>query len=529
MSHVAQGQLPEVSNEVIPLTKKHAAAAAVMSGLLYWLAFPGQVESWPLPLLTFVAFVPLFVALQGQAPKRALYIGVLTGVTSSLAGFYWLVTMLRTFSGFPTALCIVLFVVLCIYQGGRLGLVGWLYARASNRGWPAAPVFVAAFAASEFIYPLLFPWYYGATVHKLPILTQTAEIAGPIFVGVILLGVNLAIAEPLLARIRRRAVDRRIVIAGVGGLLFAILYGAVRIPMVDARALASEPLKVGIVQGNIGLMAKRSDLTEGIRRHQKLTAELQETGAELVVWSETSVRFPVNEKMAAAFMRDIVASRPAVPTIFGAVLWRDTPGDRRRWFNVALSTDAQGKITGRYDKEFLLVFGEYLPFGETFPILYDWSPNSGKFSPGTQLDPLVVTTADGKTHKVTALICYEDIIPSFTNKAVRYADPELLVTITNEAWFGDSSEPWEHLALAEFRAIEHRRYFIRSANSGISAVVDPVGRVIAQSGTFRAERLDATVHWMHGTTPYEIIGDTPWYLTTLTIFVAAFRRRKPED
>ena len=80
----------------------------------------------------------------------------------------------------------------------------------------------------------------------------------------------------------------------------------------------------------------------------------------------------------------------------------------------------------------------------------------------------------------------------------------------------------------QFRAIEHRRYFIRSANSGISAVVDPVGRVIAQSGTFRAERLDATVHWMHSTTPYEIIGDTPWYLTTLAIFIAAFRRSKPE-
>jgi apolipoprotein N-acyltransferase len=512
----------------IPLDKKQAAAAAIASGLLYWLAFAGKVEAWPLSLLTFVCFVPLYIALQGQTVKRAVWIGVLTGATMNIAGFYWLVTMLKTFSGFPTAICLLLVVIICTYQGGRLGLMGWLHARASARGWPAAPVFALAFAVSEFVFPLLFPWYYATTVHKLPILTQTAEIAGPIFVGLILVGVNLAIAEPLLARLEKRAPDRRIVIAGACGLLFALLYGAVRIPMVDAHALSSEPLKVGVVQGNMGLMEKRSNHAEGLRRHQKMTKELKDRGAELVVWSESSVMFSVNEKMANQFMHDTVASRLGVPTIFGAVLWRDTPGDRERWFNVALATDTNGNNTGRYDKEYLLAFGEYLPFGDTFPILHEWSPNSGKFSAGTELEPLRVTTADGKEHKVTALICYEDILPSFTNEAVRHADPELLVNMTNDAWFGDSSEPWEHLALAEFRAIEHRRYLVRSTNSGVSAVIDPVGRVIAKTETFKAERLDAVVHWMREKTPYEVIGDAPWYLATLAIFVGAFRRRRPE-
>ncbi|MEO6575685.1 MAG: apolipoprotein N-acyltransferase, partial [Polyangiaceae bacterium] len=225
---------------MIPLGKKQAAAAAVVSGLLYWVAFAGKVEAWPMSLLTFICFVPLYIALQGQTPKRALWLGVLTGMTMNLAGFYWLVTMLRTFSGFPTALCLLFVVIICTYQGGRLGLMGWLHARAVSRGWPAAPVFAAAFAASEFVYPLLFPWYYATTVHKLPILTQTAEIAGPIFVGVILIGVNLAIGEALLAKIEKRVPDRRILIAGAGGLAFALVYGAVRIPMVDTRALASE-------------------------------------------------------------------------------------------------------------------------------------------------------------------------------------------------------------------------------------------------------------------------------------------------
>ena len=153
-------------------------------------------------------------------------------------------------------------------------------------------------------------------------------------------------------------------------------------------------------------------------------------------------------------------------------------------------------------------------------------PNSGKFSSGTVLDPLIVPDAAGKPHNVTTLICYEDILPGFTNDAVRHADPELLVNITNDAWFGDTSEPWEHLALAKFRAIEHRRYLVRSTNSGVSAIVDPVGRIIKNSGTFQAETVDAVVHFMRGGTVYETLGDKPWYVASLAVIAGAFIRRK---
>ena len=117
------------------------------------------------------------------------------------------------------------------------------------------------------------------------------------------------------------------------------------------------------------------------------------------------------------------------------------------YFNTALLADEKGEILGRYDKQFLLAFGEYLPFGETFPVLYDWSPNSGRFTPGTSIEPLVLGE-----HRISALICYEDILPSFVNKIVAHADPDLLVNLTNDAWFGDSTEPWIHFALAKMRA-----------------------------------------------------------------------------
>ncbi|MDF2695381.1 MAG: Apolipoprotein N-acyltransferase, partial [Labilithrix sp.] len=374
-----------------PLVRGRLAdLGALISGVLYFVAFAG-FDIWP---LTFVCLVPLYLSLHGQTPKRATWLGFLTGLAMNVGGFYWLVNMLRTFSGFPTPLCLLFTLIICAYQGGRLALMGWLYGRATVRGWPAPIVFGAAFAASELVYPLLFPWYYAATVHKIPVLMQLADIGGPILVGLVLVAVNLAIAEPLRARLaasrelaartvagpsseerQSLAIDRRVVGAGMIALLFAVLYGAVRISMVNGRVAQSEAVRVGYVQGNMGLMAKRENPGEGLRRHKQMTTELRDKGAELVVWSETSATFPTREDLATKghFFRDRFAASLGVPTIFGAVLYRVDP-DRERWFNTAISTDIKGEIRGRYDKQFLLAFGEYLPFGETFPILYKWSP-----------------------------------------------------------------------------------------------------------------------------------------------------------
>jgi apolipoprotein N-acyltransferase len=520
-----------------------SVALAVVSGVLYCVAFAG-IDFWP---LTFVCLVPLYLALLGQPPKRAAWLGLLTGLSMNAGGFYWLINMLKTFSGFPLPLCLLFTLIISAYQGGRLALLGWLHGRATARDWPAPIVFAMAFAASELVYPLLFPWYYAATVHKLPVLMQLADIGGPILVGLVLVAVNLAIAEPIRARLVARsgapaptpsspsseelsslAIDRRIVGAGVLALLVALLYGAVRISMTNGRVAQAPSSRVGYVQGNMGLMAKRENPGEGLRRHRQMTAELKAKGADFVVWSETSATFPTREDLATKnnFFRDRFAASLGVPTIFGAVLYRVDP-DRERWFNTAIATDMRGEIKGRYDKQFLLAFGEYLPFGETFPILYKWSPHSGRFSPGTSLEPVIIQT-NGTEHKVSVLICYEDILPGFTNREVSHADPELLVNMTNDAWFGDTTEPWQHLALAKFRAIEHRRFLVRSTNSGVSAVIDPNGAIVdgTLSSPFKAEAHDGVIHWLRGTTMYEIIGDAPWYLATLAIFVAAFRRRR---
>jgi apolipoprotein N-acyltransferase len=520
-----------------------AVLGAILSGILYFVAFAGFDQWW----LTFLCLVPLYISLHGQPTRRAVFLGFLTGLAMNLGGFYWLVNMLKTFSGFPIPLCILFVIIICSYQALRLAFMGWLFGRSANRGWPVPIVFAGAFAASELVFPLLFPWYYAATVHNRPVLMQTAELGGPILVGLVLVAVNMAIAEPMRARLAayrelvpttsayrgavtteervRTPLDRRVIGVGAIAMLFAVLFGAVRISMVTANVEKAEPVRVGYVQGNMGLMAKREQPGEGLRRHVRLTQELRDKGVDFVVWSESSVTFAVPEDMGmkTMFYRDRFAGRLGVPIIFGAVLFRVDP-DRERWFNTAISTNIKGEVIGRYDKEYLLAFGEYLPFGDDFPILYKWSPHSGRFSKGTVLDPVDVEVK-GVKHKVTVLICYEDILPAFTNDAVAAGDPELLVNITNDAWFGDTTEPWEHLALAKFRAIEHRRFLVRSTNSGVSAIIDPMGGVVTNTKTFTAEAQEGTVRWMRSHTVYEMVGNKLWWLAALAMVYASFRPR----
>lgn len=506
---------------------------AALSGLLYYLSFPG-VDFWP---LTFVVWTPWMLGLVGRTPKQALLGGLVLGLVVGVTGFYWLLEMLETFSGFGPALCAVFMLLLCAYQAGRFSLLGWLYVRGVDRGHARGLLFCLAFVASETAYPMLFPFTFAATVHEVYPLVQVAEIGGPIAVGLTLLAPSWLLALVLESRLRLRRAGRpatfRALLGEVGpkraAALLAVpvvsaLYGLVRIVQVDAIVAHAEKIKVGLVQANMGLAEKRTEFEEGRRRHEQATKKLRtKHRAELVVWSETSLAGAIHERDVEAVYGKL-AKKLKVPTIMGAVLARRVD-DARKYalFNSAVLGTPEGRIEGRYDKQYLLAFGEYLPLGERFPILYEWSPKSGHFTPGTSFSPLRF----GK-HEIAVFICYEDIIPSFVNRLMNESSPELLVNMTNDAWFGDTTEPWEHMALSTLRAVEQRRFFVRSTNSGISGFVDPVGRILQKTGTFEQAAIAQEVAWMTSWTPYRLLGNWPWIFGTLASFgFAFFRRRAP--
>jgi apolipoprotein N-acyltransferase len=496
-----------------------AGLLAFGTGILYFLAFPG-IDLWP---LAFVTWVPLLVAMHGRGAREALGLAWISGFTMTFVGFYWMLEMLRTFSGFPTLACVAIMLMLALYQGGRIALFGYLANRLELRGWWRGPSLALAFVVSEAAYPLLFPWYFGATVHQLPMLLQLAEVGGPILVGLVLFGANVAIADRVLARLQKRSPSWRPILVQAGVLAATLVYGAVRMAAVDTATRAAPKGQVGIVQANMGLFEKRQDRNEGLRRHLEASKKLEADGPlDLIVWSETSVAGGVYEHEADRFYQKLVTSELESPLLFGALLVRDVT-DARRYtlFNSALLSDREGKLVGRYDKQALLAFGEYLPFGDAFPILYEWSPNTGKFTAGTNFGALEL---DGL--ELAAHICYEDVLPVLVNELVNEQGADLLVNLTNDAWYGDTTQPWIHLALAKFRAIEHRRFFVRSTNSGVSAFVDANGRVLAHTGTYEQVGLAREVAYLKtGRTPFERVGHWPYWMLGVVALAGSWFQR----
>ncbi|HMA92269.1 MAG TPA: apolipoprotein N-acyltransferase, partial [Polyangiaceae bacterium] len=475
---------------------------------LYFAAFPG-LDWWP---VAFIAYVPLVIALIGRDPKQGLWLGWIAGFTMNALGFYWIPGMLARFSGFGWSSCIALSLLFWLYQGLRGGLMGWLLCRAIRRGWPLSLGVTSAFLASEQLFPLLFPWFFAATMHRVPLMMQTADLGGPLLVGLILVAANLVFAEPVLAILRARPVRFRTLLFPLSLVCSAAVYGGLRIPQIDKELARATQIDVGLVQANLGLIGKRRDVDRGLKEHLSLTKQLLSDGLlDLVVWSETSVMRPIAERELAVQVPLAISGKLGVPAIFGAVSYRPVQDARKyQLFNSALATDAQGTVRGRYDKHFLVPFSERIPWGDRYPALYRWSPNSLRISPGDSLEPLPFGD-----HSVATTICYEDLSPSFVNTMLRRANAGLLVNLSNDAWFGDTLEPHQHSALAKLRAVEQRRFLIRSTNSGISAFIDPVGRTLAQTLPFSQQTLRHRVAWLTEETLYRRVGE--WVLWALSI------------
>ena len=332
---------------------------------------------------------------------------------------------------------------LCAYQGGRIALCGFLYGRATTRGWPRTVVFFLAFAASELLYPLLFPWYFAASVHQVPALTQLAEFGGPYLVGLVLAASSLAIAEIVVARWHKRPLAIRWVAAGLLTPVLAALFGYVRLRQIDARALASEPVHVGLVQGNMPLVQSRDDHAESLRRHLRMTEELRQKGADFAVWSESAVMWSIPEDDYDKFLQHLFTRRLKIPALFGALLVaRDS--DHFRAYNVALASDRRWTRGGAL-RQALSTWrsASTSRSARRFPAC-----TIGRRTPGTSRRALRSSRSRLAGHPVTALVCYEDILPRFVNGAMNHGDPEMIVNVTNDAWFGDTTEPWIHLALA---------------------------------------------------------------------------------
>jgi apolipoprotein N-acyltransferase len=501
---------------------------ALFAGVLLALSFPRYGH----PAFAWIALVPLLVALtlrrpfdaaQGrQPPLRAFLLGLTTGFVYFVGTIYWTGTVVRQFGGLAAPVALLAMVLLAAYLALFPALaaliISRLLARLGQRAlWLAAPAWVA----TEFFRGYLFggfPWVPlgNSQVTVLPV-AQLASVLGVYGLSLLVAGVSVALTRALLTTGRERLVTVAgtvVVLAAIGG------WGVWRIA--DARLTREgTPLRVGLVQGNIAQEDKWNprEARRIFTTHIAMTRDVVRRGAQLVIWPESSTPFMFEEDEAGETgVRDL-AREVRVPILFGSDQV-DRTGQPYRLYNAAFLVTPQGDTAAVYRKIHLVPFGEFVPLKQ---LLYFVAPLVERFTDFSAGDAAVMLPVG--EHRISTAICYEVVYPSLIRQGV-LAGAELLTTITNDGWYGDSSAPFQHWELASMRAIEQGRYLARAANTGISGVVDPYGRVVRASAIFEQVGLVEDVRLLTSGTIYTTIGDAIAYASIAVVGIAlvVFRR-----
>jgi len=500
------------------LTSRADVALATISGALFVLSFP----KFGHPAFGWIALTPLLVALSGAALRRAFLLGLTTGIIYFTGTLYWITSVLAAYGGLQTWVAVLINAGLIAY----LALFPALFALITRRivmaygrsALMAAPVvWVATELARSSI--TSFPWellgYSQVTV--LPI-AQLASLFGVYGLSMLIAAVSAALA--FAAAGPRQGPVRYMPAVGAVMIVLAIAVWGSRRVAASEWTRAGEPIRIGMIQGNVD-QAQKWDVKRAsaiFQDYVNLTRQAIREGAQLVLWPESSTPFLFEEDLPAAAVVRTLAQQARVPIVFGSdQIERGRPD---RFFNSAFLVRADGTTGGVYRKMHLVPFGEYVPFQRLLFFAAPLTEQAGTFSPGLNPELLPV---DG--HRLSVAICYEVVYPDLVRQFVA-GGSELLTTITNDAWFGQTSAPVQHFQQAAMRAIENGRYLVRSANTGISGIVDPYGRVIAETPIFQSAVLVGEARFLRTSTFFSRHGDVLAYasaLATAALLVLARR------
>ncbi len=484
------------------------SACAALTGALLILAFPKFGQG----LIGWVAPIPLLVTLARRHGRQAGRLTYLSGVVSSLGLLYWTANVAQQFGGvgWPVALLVALALsctVALFYAlfGAVLGL--WLR-RYGNAALVAAP---AAWVAVEWLRatgPLAFPWcLLGYTQDRFLPVIQVASLTGVYGVSFVVLLVSAAAALAIVDRGRWR-------IAGAAAALVTvvIVYGWLRLA-VPPPAIGT--LRVGLIQASVPQEEKWSVglAWRNVSWHEDLSREAAAQGATLLIWPESSVPFYFDWTPAVAERLRSLARETHAYVLFGNDD-REAPLTGERVWVGAKLLDPEGRLTFRYHKMQLVPFGEYVPFARLLGALgvEKLVQEVGSFTPGAEA---VVGTIGA--HPFGLTICYEAIFPQLVRRFT-VGGAELLANITNDGWYGRTSAPYQHFAMARLRAVENGRSLARAANTGISALIDPRGRVLAGTQLFERRSLVGDVPLVRESTFYARHGDLfAWLCVAVTV------------
>jgi apolipoprotein N-acyltransferase len=507
-------------------------ALAAASGALLALSFP----RFGTPVLAWVGLAPLLAALAtpGLSPAppaavrglgHALVLGLIAGCVYFAGTIYWVGGVMTLYGGvspwaaWPVAAALVAY----------MALYPALFAVVTRRLVQAfGPVALLAspfvWVATEFGRTHLFggfPWVLlGYSQTTVTPVAQAASLFGVFGLSGLVAAVNAAAVVAILPRCGRWRLVAPVTVGVV--LASAALWGRARVARGDLTR-GGTSVRIGLVQGDVD-QAEKWDPARAASifdEYLQLTRQAIGAGARLVLWPESSTPFSFDEDPIDASRVRQIARESGAAILVGSnqVVRRD---DQTKYYNAAYLVQPDGRVGGIYEKMHLVPFGEYVPLKHLLFFAAPLVQAVSDFSPG---EKAVLLKADG--HLFSTAICYEIVYPSLVRRFV-VEGSELLTTITNDAWFGRTSAPYQHFEQASMRAIEDGRYLIRSANTGISGIVDPYGRVLQESRLFEPAVVTGDVRFLTDSTFYARHGDVFAYASValaLALLLAGARRR----
>lgn len=421
---------------------------------------------------------------------------------------------MHTYGGLPYYLCVPVLFLMAAYLSTYTAAFCWCISRYLRK--PAYALFFIPplWVALEYLRATIltgFPWeLLGYSQFRWSAIIQLSDIAGVFGVSYIILVANITITIGLLYLLQKKwcghTVHRNTMRCG-GGLLVIVItvsvgYGFWRIHTITGQMNQQKSPVVALIQGNVDQSIKWNPAFQLLttNKYKQLSLSAIPAQPDLIVWPETATPFYLgyDERLTQIVINGVKENGTSF--LIGSPSFKQE-SDKPVFYNSAYLVSPEGDIIDKYDKTHLVPFGEYVPMKKWLPFIKKMVAQVGDFKSGPKGD-----TLSWGDRKLGVLICYESIFPSLSRALVKNK-ADILVNITNDAWFGRTSATYQHFSMAVFRSVENRRSLVRAANTGISGYVDPVGRIGQTSPVLSEKVLTASVPMVNFESFYTRFGD----------------------
>jgi apolipoprotein N-acyltransferase len=465
-----------------------------------------------LSFLAWVSFIPLFHSLKDG--RRPFFKGFVMGLAFFSSLLYWVAFSKVDNADVP--LVILGTVVLIIYLSVFFGLSGIFYNKLNRLGYPY--LFPFTFTGLEFLRSLSSVWGFnwgsvGFSQSNLIHLIQFASIGGFPLVTLWVLFLNVFLYL-FFKNLRAKKKEKMIYLYSfISLIIIPLAYSEV----VMRKGFPNVEYKtIGVIQPNILPEDKRTNDFERLLKIEKVIQESPD--ADLYVLPETASPYPLSySEKTEMFFRNIAKKKNA-PIVIGMLDYERNKGEIV-YYNAASVVDSSG-IRGIYRKIFLLPFVERLPFDDVVPKLKEIDLGQGQYTPGEDFSVFKIGTL-----KFSVYICYEAVFPQLIREFVAHG-AEVLINITEDGWFGRTSGPYQHAQMAVFQSVIFRRAVVRSANTGISFISTPFGKITDKTQIYNTDCIVGKVPLLEVKTVYAKIGNTfGWIFLCFTLFMIFYRKK----